>query len=106
MAVVLLCGVGAGLFNFRTASAEEVTGLLTGYDAETGRIALSSGEIFSVPPSLILGSLNVGSLVRVTFENRGENDNEVQVSYIETLCNDLARPKCPSCETACNSDPH
>jgi hypothetical protein len=94
MAVVLLCGAGAGLYNAPAASADEITGLLVGYDVAGGRITLGNGEIFSLPPSFLSGSLEVGSVVRVTYENFGENDDEVRVSYIETLCNDLAISIC------------
>jgi hypothetical protein len=93
-ALVLLCGAGGVLFGTGPASASEITGLITKHDVTIARMTLSNGMIFSVPPSFLADVTKVGSVVRVTYENYGEYDNEVQVTNIELVCNDSNDPFC------------
>jgi hypothetical protein len=94
VALALLCGAVGAVYNARTATAGEITGLIAAHDRAIQRITLGNGSIFSVPSWLPAGALDVGSVVRVTFTEYGEDDDEVQVTNIVQVCKDMTGPYC------------
>jgi len=85
IALALLCGAGS-------ASAGETTGLITAYDEASRRITLGNGKIFSMPESVRPDAIRVGMVVRITFEEYGENDDEVRVTNIVRVSMDSLGP--------------
>jgi hypothetical protein len=84
-AAVLIVLYGSG-----AASAGEITAWIMMHDVAIERITLSNGQVFSVPSTFPSAVTKVGSLVRVTFEADGENDDEKKVTGIVLIREDPA----------------
>jgi len=93
-ALVLLGGIGATLFSNHTATAEEITGIIKAHNVTSQRLTLRNGAIFSVPSFVSSEALTVGSVVRVEFEEYGEYNDELVVTNIVPICNDVTVLPC------------
>jgi hypothetical protein len=85
MRKVLITAAAAGLMSLASvaANAAELNGKIASIDAAAGTITLQDGKVIRLPASVDAASLQVGSDVKVTYDQEAPEGSPTEATMVE-----------------------